>query len=387
MNKLQYIAGICGLFAAVGVAGCGGSSTPTATAATVDQGTLALASSTANVSQTAGSVVAMVSRTGGTSGTVAVNYTTVDGSAVGGTDYTATTGSLVWSSGDATAKSVIVSIATSPWFEGTKTFSVTLSSATNGAALGTATETVTISGSLVPPSNFFNLSGVKLQLPIDQYGGTGGVGNIQYADEEITSAQLVAGFADAYFYADTSNRMVFYDPSNGAVTTPGVGSDHTRSELRELYAGPGADSNNDWTSAIGGTLTASCVVQSVSVDSDEATIAQIHNQSYVFMLLMYRPAYNDIAVDIYSSLGSSTHTRTSMVQNISLNTPVSYTLKYAGNDLVATVNGVTQTFAIDPSWAGTPVYFKLGAYHAAPNTGNPAGDNTQTAFSSFAITH
>jgi len=90
---------------------------------------------------------------------------------------------------------------------------------------------------------------------------------------------------------------------------------------------------------------------------------------------------------LYSSLGSSSHVRTSMVKNISLGTAISYTLVYKGNSIAVTVNGVTQNFAVDPSWAGTPMYFKLGAYHAAPNVGNPAGDHTQTAFSSFAISH
>jgi hypothetical protein len=293
----------------------------------------------------------------------------------------------VWSASDAAAKSLTVPIATSPGFSGSKTFTVTLSEPGEGATLGLATETVTITGSLIPPSNFFNLSGVKLQLPVDQYGGTGGTNNIEYPEAEVTSAQLMAGFADPYFYADASNRMVFVAPSNGAVSTPGSGSDHTRSELRELYAGPGADSNDDWNSAIGGTLTATCVVEAVSADSDEATIAQVHNQSYVFMLLLYRPANKDIAFDLYSSLGSSSHVRTSMVQNVNLGDTVTYSITYKGNSMAVTVDGVTKNFAVDPSWAGTPVYFKLGAYHAAPNIGNPAGDHTQVAFSNFSITH
>jgi len=389
MKYLRLIALLAGVAGTVSLLGCGGSSTGTTTVVPppITPGTLTLSSSSVNVQQSVGSATVMVDRSSGSSGAVAVNYATSDGTALAGTDYSATTGTLLWSGSDTTAKSFAVPVTTTPGFAGTKSFNLTLSGATGGAVLGAATGTVTITGSLIPPSNFFNLSGVKLQLPIDQYGGTGGVGNIQYAEQEITSAQLTAGFADAYFYADSSNRMVFVDPSNGAVSTPGSGSDHTRSELRELYAGTGADSNNDWTSTIGGTLTASCIVQSVSADSDEATIAQIHNQSYVFALLMYRPANNDIAFDLYSSLGSSSHVRTSMVQNISLGTAISYTLVYKGNSIAVTVNGVTQNFAVDPSWAGTPMYFKLGAYHAAPNIGNPAGDHTQTAFSSFAISH
>jgi len=318
-----------------------------------------------------------VNRTVGVNGAVSVSYTTADGTAVAGTDYTKTTGTLSWADGDASAKTVSVAVSTAPGFGATKAFSFVLSSPTGGASLGTSTEAITIAGSLSSPSNYFDLSGVKLQLPIDIYGGTGGVNNIQYAEAEVTSAQLVAGYASPYFY--------------GAVSTPGSGSDHTRSELRELYAGAGADSNNDWNSAIGGTLTATMTVQATSADSDEATIAQIHNQSYVFVLLLYRPANRDIAFDLYSSLGSSTHVRTSMVQNVNLGDVLSYSINYKGNNIAVTVTTASQTktqnFAVDPSWAGTPVYFKLGAYSAAPNIGNPAGDKTQTAFTSFAITH
>jgi hypothetical protein len=361
-------------------------------------GTLALVAASATVTQSVGSVMVSVSRSGGSSGAVGVSYATADGTAIAGTDYTAETGTLSWASGDTSTKSVTIPVAASPGFAGTRAFSLGLSTATGGATLAApTTEAVTITGSLIPPSSLFSFTfptGTwKLQLPIDQYGGTGGLNNIQYPSIEETTAQLTAGFVDAYFYADTAtyagttNHIVFVAPSNGAVTTPGVGSDHTRSELRELYTGSGADSNSDWTSAIGGTLTANCVVQAVSVDSDEATIGQIHNQSYVFILMLYRPATTDVAIDIYSSLGSSTHTRTSIAQNVKIGDSITYSMTYTGNTLNVTVDGTTQTFAIDPSWAGTPMYFKLGAYHAAPNIGNPAGDKTQVAFSSFAVTH
>jgi hypothetical protein len=42
---------------------------------------------------------------------------------------------------------------------------------------------------------------------------------------------------------------------------------------------------------------------------------------------------------------------------------------------------------VDRSWAGTPVYFKVGAYHAAPSAGNAEGDATQVACSRFEVQH
>lgn len=392
-SGLQMVA-LAGLGAMLG---CGGASTVTTGNPPVTQvGTLAVASTTAAVAQSAGSVTVMVNRTGGSSTAVTASYTTADGTALAGVDYTKTTGTLSWADGDAAAKPITVPLTVSPGFTGAKTFTVSLS-ATAAVTITSASATISISGGLLPPSNLFSFTfptGTwKLTLPIDQYGGTGGANNIQYPAVEIKTPDLTAGYVSPYFYADTAtyanstNHVVFMTPSNGASTSPGSGSDHTRSELRELYTGPGADSSSDWNSSIGGTLTASCIVQAVSASSDEATIGQIHNQSYVFMLLIYRPAQKDIAVDIYSSYGSSTHSRQSFLTNVNPGDPIAYTIAYKGSTIAVTVNGTTKSYPIDPTWANTPMYFKLGAYHAAPNIGNPAGDKTQVAFSSFSVTH
>ncbi len=134
--------------------------------------------------------------------------------------------------------------------------------------------------------------------------------SIQYQAVSYSPAQIQAGFVDAYFYADTNCNIIFTAPSNGAVTTPGSGSDHTRSELRELYTGTGSDSNGDWTSTLGGTMTVTGKTVSIAANSDISTIGQIHGQTYVFMLLIYRPTQKDIAVDILHSTNTSTSSNT-----------------------------------------------------------------------------
>jgi hypothetical protein len=369
-----------------GCSGAGSAATPP-----ILPGALGFAAASFTVAQTAGSATITVSRTGGFNGAVSVAYATSNGTATAGADYTAVSGTLNWADMDSSPRNITVPISSASPFNGARVFTVALSAPTGGATVGSiSSNAVTITGAWIPPSSYaqFDFSKWKLQLPIDQYGGTGGLNNIQYANVEVQPAQLTTGFTDAYFYADKTGDAIFTAPSNGAVTTPGVGSDHTRSELRELYTGTGADSNSDWNSTIGGTLTATCKVLSVSADSDEATIAQIHGQTYVFMPLMYRPALKDIAVDIYATnTSTSGHTRTSMVTGVNLSDTVTYSVQYSGNTVTATVNGVIKSFPIDSSWAGSPMYFKLGAYHAAPNSGNPAGDQTQVSFSAFAVSH
>jgi len=62
-------------------------------------GTLAFTAASHSVGEGVGSVVLSVSRTGGTSGTVGVTWTTSNGTAVSGADFTGGSGSLAWGRG------------------------------------------------------------------------------------------------------------------------------------------------------------------------------------------------------------------------------------------------------------------------------------------------
>ena len=83
------------------------------------------------------------------SGTVTVDYTTSDGTADAGDDYTAKSGTLTFSAGT-TSKTISVSIADDIENESDETFTVTLSNA-SGAILGTSTATGTIRNRRVEP--------------------------------------------------------------------------------------------------------------------------------------------------------------------------------------------------------------------------------------------
>ncbi len=110
----------------------------------VSPGTLQLTSGTYSVAENGGAVTIRVSRVGGTSGAASVAYATSNGTAVAGVNYTAASGTLNWTNGDAATKSFSVAIANNGVYEGDKTFFVKLSSA-SGADLGSpANATVTI---------------------------------------------------------------------------------------------------------------------------------------------------------------------------------------------------------------------------------------------------
>lgn len=90
-------------------------------------GTLELSAATWSVSEGGGAINVTVTRSGGSTGPVSVVYATANGSALAGSDYTATGGTLVWANGDAAAKTIRISILNNTLKESAETFSVRLS--------------------------------------------------------------------------------------------------------------------------------------------------------------------------------------------------------------------------------------------------------------------
>jgi endoglucanase len=142
------------------------------TAVPTNAGSIALSGSIYVVTQSAGSLVVTVNRSGGTSGAVSVHYATSDGTAVAGTNYTSTQGTLSWAAGVSSAKTFAVSISTSPALTASKTFGITLTAPGGGATLGTSSATATINGAAtssttsvrVQGNHLIDASGNKLQL-------------------------------------------------------------------------------------------------------------------------------------------------------------------------------------------------------------------------------
>lgn len=108
-------------------------------------GTIVFSAPAVTVSLSSGTVILPVQRLNGTNGAASVQYTTVNGSAVSGTDYTATSGTLSWVAGDNSNKTISVPIINTGAIAAIpRTFSVVLSGVT-GASLGApASETVSI---------------------------------------------------------------------------------------------------------------------------------------------------------------------------------------------------------------------------------------------------
>jgi plastocyanin len=140
---------------ATGGAGLGSPSTATLTIVDddnpTDTGTVHFTHTTYNVGETVAQATVGVSRTGGAQGAASVDYDTSNGTATAGQDYTAVSGTLNWSNGDAAEKAFNVPILDDTAFEGDETVGLALSQP-SGATLGSpAAATLTINDNDTTP--------------------------------------------------------------------------------------------------------------------------------------------------------------------------------------------------------------------------------------------
>jgi hypothetical protein len=99
-------------------------------------GLLQFSASTYVANENGGAATITVTRSGGADGSVTVRYATTDGTAMAGSDYTATSGTLTFNQGE-TGKSFSIPITNDSLNEASETVSLTLTQPTGGAALGT----------------------------------------------------------------------------------------------------------------------------------------------------------------------------------------------------------------------------------------------------------
>ncbi len=127
-----------------------------------DGGLIGFSQANYSASESGGSIILMVQRTGNLTGAVSVDYATsgdaglpcatVNGLATPKCDFTAALGTLKFAAGE-NSKTIIVLISQDSFVEGSETFTMGLSNPTSGAALASpATATVTIADDASEPS-------------------------------------------------------------------------------------------------------------------------------------------------------------------------------------------------------------------------------------------
>jgi hypothetical protein len=204
-------------------------------------GTLQFSASTYAVVQNAGTVNVIVDRTGGSSGAASVAYATGNGTAVGGTDFTAATGTLNWAGGDATPKTFEVSISNVAAFAGSKSFGVSLSSPSAGAALST------------PSSAAVSITGLGVSAP-----GSG-------SPSAVTNLQLInQGGPHNTLNEGDGNSLTNYQKISWNAAAPGANPIASYNIYRNgalyanttalSYADTAATNSNSWTWVTNATI-------------------------------------------------------------------------------------------------------------------------------------
>src|SRR5688500_2932329 len=166
---------------------------------------LEFATALQTVSNAMPSVLVTVFRGDDTSGTVAVNYSTANGTAVSGVDYTAKAGILQFDPGE-TEESFLVTLANRPYAPAAQTFTISLSPPSPGAYLGTNTvHTVTLQNDRSPvtlaASSFTrSTDDIGIDFVVTRAGNTDAVVSVDYATSDLTP---VAGTD----YTDTSGTL------------------------------------------------------------------------------------------------------------------------------------------------------------------------------------
>jgi Calx-beta domain-containing protein len=261
-----------------------GSGTVTiAGAASATVGTLQLTEASYLVGQGTGSATITVTRADGDIGATSISYATANGTAIGGTDFTATSGTLQWASGDSAAKSFAVPISNAAPFTGSKAFGVKLSNATASASMGSPSNgTVTIAGdasapvgSLVLAASGYTVAqnGGQLTVTVDRTGGSNGAVSVSYgtsngtaiAGTDYTATSGVLQWADA----DTSAKTFSIPISNAA---PFSGSKTLTIALSAPSAGAAIGNPGSATATISGDAAAP--VGSLQLSASSYTIAQ-----------------------------------------------------------------------------------------------------------------
>jgi hypothetical protein len=146
------------------------------------------------VDETAGTILVPVTRFNGSAGTANVDYGTVNGTAIAGSDYTAVAGTLTFGPGE-TLHMIAIPILNDTLHELQESFHVVIANPTGGATIGpSSTGLVTINDDDPAPTISISNTAVVVQesagtalVPVTRSGGSAGTVTVDYATGNATA--------------------------------------------------------------------------------------------------------------------------------------------------------------------------------------------------------
>ncbi|MCZ6691905.1 MAG: hypothetical protein O7H41_20145 [Planctomycetota bacterium] len=130
-----------------------------------------------------------VTRTGGSTGAISVDFATTDDTATSPADFTATSGTLSWADGDSTSQTFTVDISDDTLAESDEAFDLDLSNPIGGAVLGTqSSAVVTIADNdsfgdleFSTSSYFVSAFAPTIDITVTRSGGSVGMVTVNYS--------------------------------------------------------------------------------------------------------------------------------------------------------------------------------------------------------------
>ena len=185
-----------------------------------------------------------VLRKGGSTGTVAVDYATVDGTALAGQDYTATSGTLTFNAGE-TSRNIQIPILDDAVTEGLETFTVVLRNAANPEAVGVPN---ILNITLLDRTNVPIISRQGVTSVVEGHAGTTTELLFTYTLSAATGRLVTANYATANLTAlgspscgnsgtdyETVSGTISFQPGSTLVTVPVKICGDASAEANELF--------------------------------------------------------------------------------------------------------------------------------------------------------
>lgn len=221
-----------------------------------------LAATIATVNESNGSVTLNVTRTAGAGAIVdaaSVDYLTANGTALAGSDYTASNGAVSWSAGELGTKTITIPVTDDTLVEANETFGITLSNPVN-AILGTAkTATVTLTDN---DSN--------LQFSAPTYGVSEGLATLTLTVTR-TGTLTSAASVDYASADDTATAGSDYTVASGTLNWA-AGNGAAKTIVIPIAADALVEGNETFTVSLsnptGGTLGANAATTGTITDND-----------------------------------------------------------------------------------------------------------------------
>ena len=221
-------AGIASNFSATNISASGPRMSVDLSTASSSSGVFGFREAAISVGEGAGSVSIAISRTGGNAGAVSVLCSTSNGSALAGKDFSSRSTRLNWPAGDSSDRNCTVPILDDSIIEGRQLFTVTLSSATGGAVLGTPdTLAVTIRDDETCSGDSVQLNSIAFETgaDVDCLATT----SIQATGSAVSTGSRVGFFAPGVtlgpdFAVSGTLTVGTFEETDSSNTTPLTGS-------------------------------------------------------------------------------------------------------------------------------------------------------------------